>query len=98
MLQKGFRPFGVLYDHQSNHLLVCDSGNGKIIELDPNSGMLLFHSLCNNNNFIIEENQFELCDIPEPYQITQSAPNEYLVTNSFKVSIIVKEGIQYIFY
>lgn len=31
---------GILYDHESDHLLVCDAGSNKIIELDQTTGIL----------------------------------------------------------
>lgn len=35
--QKGLQ--GILYEHEKNTLFICDSGNNKIIELEPNSGV-----------------------------------------------------------
>lgn len=37
-LQDGLH--GILYDHEINHLIVCDAWNGKIIKLDPTTGII----------------------------------------------------------
>lgn len=41
---------GILYDHESNFILVCNAGSSKIIKLDPTTGIhniLFFNSETN---------------------------------------------------
>lgn len=42
--QKGLQ--GILYDHESDHLLACDAGGSRIIKLDPLTGTSSFF-ICN---------------------------------------------------
>lgn len=38
-LQKGLQ--GIIYDNENDNLLACDAGSGKIIKIDPTTGILM---------------------------------------------------------
>lgn len=38
--QKGLQ--GIVFEHESSHLLVCDAKNDRILKMNPNTGKIYF--------------------------------------------------------
>lgn len=92
-LQSGLQ--GILYDHEREYLMVCDSGKGKIFKLDPTTGIISYFFLLELLELIFKKgNKKYLYAVENPFQITKFTRRRYLVTsfNSCTISII-KEGI-----
>lgn len=93
VLNKGLE--GIIYDHNMDHLLACDAHNNRIIKVNPTTGTNSKSYCCFASLIIYSGVESMLCALLNPFQITQSAPEEYLVTStaSFIIYKIVKEGI-----
>lgn len=82
---------GIYYDHESEHLLVCDAESGEIIKVNPTTSISFLYFFCFGVSNSYTEEYRCICDVPGPVQIIRSTTNEYLVTSFDSIIYLISK-------